>query len=48
MSNDDWANHLNKLQLMIAGFPITPQEIRVNKLKSQIIIWATAIPMWKV
>ncbi|KAM0546639.1 hypothetical protein ACHAPJ_010777 [Fusarium lateritium] len=47
MSNQDWANHLGKLQIIMTGFPITPKEIHVNVSKSQIVIWATAIPKFK-
>ncbi|KAF4967678.1 hypothetical protein FSARC_4813 [Fusarium sarcochroum] len=47
MTNQDWANHLGKLQLIMTGFPITPKEIHVNVTKSQVVIWATAIPKCK-
>ncbi|KAF4456908.1 hypothetical protein FALBO_15309 [Fusarium albosuccineum] len=47
MTNEDWANHLAKLNLIMTGFPVTAKEIHVNVPKRQVIIWANGVPKFR-
>jgi hypothetical protein len=47
MNNSEYISHLLSLQEIMVSFPLTIKEISDNETGNQVLIWATASPVWK-